>query len=1182
MPSLRDCLGKAGKAISPADAEAMHARAKQYLSDGHPVENAERMAVEHHLSEADKKLDSIYKQAGIKRPEKVTAPEQPTPAASAAQPKEEPTHAVQKPSPREILQREPSQNGEAGGESGRVEQSQQGAETAPQDQTSVPREEAAAGAGGKPATRGGGESELRAERTPEKASANPVPEEIATHKEPAPKPEAAPESAERLPPAMMKSAERLAELKERGVTTYKGKALEDLNGAESINALGKVREGKLLDEPPKLITDRALAKVQSERARHLKSIQGKIGANNFHDAAYQAALHIAELGLKAARPIEEVLRHAIALYKARNPKHSAEDLAKAESGIREALNPETDKPEPTKSAEGADHGKTVTETPAIKQKTVLSKVGDAWSRMKDEKQLKQVISANRDAVEGKANLYAAESKNEIRDSINRFETDKAKQSTAEDALRFYIESDNGNATQLKKMREKIAASTKASPKWKQRALDAIDYAAANGSKLKEPSDRFRRIMGEQLGAEKGVGLPTLERDNYVPRQQDVEDGSWLEPRTGGGSLTAAASRKNRSFETTADSVAAGIDPKTLNAVDSMTARLKAGMGAVHLRSWHKALYDMHDPATKAPVAMKPERVERADGSYYYQPPKGYSLESLGNAPVAIKKEYAGLVSALTDPSWWEKNKVTILAQKANANAKAFTLAVDTFHLGRLAFRSTAINMSHPQGFKVKPTYQKGLLLADHSAAEITRMAASGEIPKENLQAYLEKKKTLDKLVSVGYNIGSVSDAMHQEMIQSMPILGTVNKFIFQKFQRGAMAEAGILEFNRQRLDNPKLTDEQVARKVSKELMTRFGNLGRQGLFKGKTAQDTMRMMFLSPQWNEGLIMSEIGGVKQIGQAALNLAQGKKAAMGLLGREMITTGISLFVANQIVNQITRGKFTWENPEEGWGAKISAWIPDKLSGSSGFFFNPMGLAAETSHLLLNTYERANNTYDPLINYLRSRASATTRALWTFFTGKDYLGRTLKPSDRWEKSAEDALPAPISGGSAIRVAKGIATGGKTEKFPGEFQKQAMQSFGVRTDKAPSPEQRISGLAHEFNIAHGKEQRPPGEISDYQELTDAVRRGNDTDIKSAIDTLLEKRSAEDLEKYYRTWQNRNFTGSGKNEASFLRTLNPEQRGQYVKAHAERTRLGNSALKAISRIPMGKRAGPFAPATEP
>jgi hypothetical protein len=88
MPSLRDCIGKAAKLISPSEAEAMHARAKQYLGDGHSVSDAERMAVENALHESDAQISDIYRQAGVERPPKAdpgaaakkkTSPTAPTP-----------------------------------------------------------------------------------------------------------------------------------------------------------------------------------------------------------------------------------------------------------------------------------------------------------------------------------------------------------------------------------------------------------------------------------------------------------------------------------------------------------------------------------------------------------------------------------------------------------------------------------------------------------------------------------------------------------------------------------------------------------------------------------------------------------------------------------------------------------------------------------------------------------------------------------------------------------------------------------------------------------------------------------------------------------------------------------------------------------------------------------------------
>ncbi len=103
MPSLRDCIGKAAKLISPGDAEAMHARAKQYLADGHSVADAERMAVEHARGEADARLDSIYKQAGVERPKAgaPAAPQAPAKAPATAAPSD-PIGGVAKMTPKEF------------------------------------------------------------------------------------------------------------------------------------------------------------------------------------------------------------------------------------------------------------------------------------------------------------------------------------------------------------------------------------------------------------------------------------------------------------------------------------------------------------------------------------------------------------------------------------------------------------------------------------------------------------------------------------------------------------------------------------------------------------------------------------------------------------------------------------------------------------------------------------------------------------------------------------------------------------------------------------------------------------------------------------------------------------------------------------------------------------------------
>lgn len=83
MPTLRDCIGRAGKLLNPTDAAALHQRAEQYVKDGRKADEAERMAVEFAVGEAEGQLDSIYRQAGVKRGGKQAATPAVAPPATA-------------------------------------------------------------------------------------------------------------------------------------------------------------------------------------------------------------------------------------------------------------------------------------------------------------------------------------------------------------------------------------------------------------------------------------------------------------------------------------------------------------------------------------------------------------------------------------------------------------------------------------------------------------------------------------------------------------------------------------------------------------------------------------------------------------------------------------------------------------------------------------------------------------------------------------------------------------------------------------------------------------------------------------------------------------------------------------------------------------------------------------------
>jgi len=787
----------------------------------------------------------------------------------------------------------------------------------------------------------------------------------------------------------------------------------------------------------------------------------------------------------------------------------------------------------------------------------LQKVRRTIKRLWETGEVKDAMARTKDAGDNAASLFAKQTVNDIR---KPFEREFAKEAgKAEEALTFAREA-GMDENILRADRERVAASNVASSKWGRKAIDAMDYALYHMDQLRMAVQRFGEVTDAQLAAEEASGIPTLRRENYVPHVQDVEAPETF-LSSAGGAGEGKPFTKVRTFDKLADSIAAGVDPVTINAVDLLEHRLRQGQRLINNRAWNESLKNLVDPTTRRPVGTAPSVVKRADGSTYLQPPSGYKMEFLGGQPLAIQNGYEGIFSALTDPSYFRKSVAGRSFLQATGAGKSISLMLDTFHLGRVAFWESLIKSLGVKTFKAPfPSYKQGVTLLDYTSDQIREMGTRGEIPREWVDSLVEDKRNMEGLVQHGYNLGRISDALFQDVIHHIPGFGKFNKWLFEQFQRGAMNEVGLLETKRLRNARPELTDEQVWTQTAKDLNIRFGNLGRQGIFKSKSAQDLARMIFLAPQWNEGLIRSELGAITQTGKAIGQLARGENVFGGVLMRSVGAMALMQFVANQLINYYTRGKPTWENPEEGFGAKVSAWIPDKIGGGPGFFLHPLGLAAETTHLITSKFEKTGDMAKTLNQYARSRSSVSMRPVLTFITQQDFLGRHLKPGTVWGEMAKSAIPVPIGGSAVTAAAKELITGQPSETFPGQFQKQVMASVGIKTDQAPSPEQRIRDLAKEFNAKKGIEPSAEFYVGDYQALTQALRIGNKNDAQKALDELLKKKTPSQIITHYMSWANHPFTGQRARETQFRHTLTAEQKTQYDAAVAERKRIGSAA----------------------
>lgn len=153
-----------------------------------------------------------------------------------------------------------------------------------------------------------------------------------------------------LPPltSMSREAKR-AELDAAGIKTYNGKPLDDANPAEISAAVGKLRRGQLTPEgetAPQRTTDKIIEALQNKKRN--KGIPGALGfvdpnggkprtaEQKIKDAAHDAALDLAILGVRAGRAIADVIKIAVARFKAKYPGATTEDISKLTKAITDA------------------------------------------------------------------------------------------------------------------------------------------------------------------------------------------------------------------------------------------------------------------------------------------------------------------------------------------------------------------------------------------------------------------------------------------------------------------------------------------------------------------------------------------------------------------------------------------------------------------------------------------------------------------------------------------------------------------------------------------------------------------------------------------------------------------------------------------------------------------------------
>jgi len=339
------------------------------------------------------------------------------------------------------------------------------------------------------------------------------------------KPKAVQPPAGEILPSQMKREDRIAELKAGGITTIKGKSLEDATAGETMVALSRLRASKLSNEP---IAEKAKPDIIDRLKAMKKDTAGKLysAPEGLYDAAHNAAIDVAILAVKAGRKLNDVIKLALDRFKAKFPDYRQEHLDQVENSIRETLMKQE------KRAQGEKMAKT--ESAALKDKGVLDEIQRIFAPQTRGEAARETAGALRE--------HGAE--------------------LAQRADRAAAALDTAS---------KHLASLPEAARWD--FVDAIEKGEKQSNpELQQFADTMRSILDKKREEVQALGKGALDKfiEDYFPhiwKNPDqvinaFQEAGAKKPIEGGKSFL-----KKRTIPTTKEGLALGLEPASKNPVD---------------------------------------------------------------------------------------------------------------------------------------------------------------------------------------------------------------------------------------------------------------------------------------------------------------------------------------------------------------------------------------------------------------------------------------------------------------------------------------------------------------------------------------------------------------------------------------------------------------------------------------
>jgi hypothetical protein len=735
-----------------------------------------------------------------------------------------------------------------------------------------------------------------------------------------------------------------------------------------------------------------------------------------------------------------------------------------------------------------------------------------------------------------------------------------------------------------KAQEFLAKGQKLEATAAKEAAEAMALAQKQYNTLLPIARRAKAMLDAQWAREQRHGIPVDYERWYVPQRHDLDLlTSADKPIVLGHSRGAGAAtgfKKAKFYEDYATAIENGFIPRSTDIADLVEHRVFQGERLIERKALFRQLARYNDPTDGKPIVTRiPRRViHRPDGTIDVQEttPIGYEIHEVTPGDrVAIHSGYARLLRALTGSSQLAESAPVGALSDMAAIQKHISLAIDTFHASRTLQAEAALTGKMSIGERQK----RGLALVEYRPQDLNLAAQKGLISQE-MADWVQKPQEIQlggrtvrlsphSMITLGarngLNMARVADVMYRDWIRELPIIGDVQKWVFDKMTRSAISLSFLHEFERVARANPHLNAGQVARAVSSDINTFFGNLGKESIFKNPSLRTMNNILFLAPQWVEALARREARAVKQAGQTVIGAFKGEPIRVGTAAKGIGTGLAAYFVATQLVNLWTRGHLTFQNPEE--GHKLDAFIPSFVPGDkNGTFISPLSVFGEIMHDILRYSHDKPDIATAIAQIGENKFGNVGRFFQVLALGRDPVTneKLIGSGRRAIKAGMQLVPVPIISSQGIKTGQAYLFPGKVQPpAPGALQRQLLASAGLKTEIEQGPGMQVRRMADAWKrssknptIRAQVERRLKEDFgpSDYRDLRTSLARGDLRAAEAAYVDLLETKKPEDIRKTMA--HPHPFTGSANMEAVFRSQLTPEQMRTYRAAIAEREQL--------------------------